>query len=159
RISSQGGEAIVLAQPDPKLDQRGLIYPTLLPDGRTLVVAASVGDHGGTLVALRDHHQRVIFEDPLERIASPAYSPSGHLVFQLGFPESKGVWAVAFDPNSLRIGGEPFVIDEKGSCPAVASDGTLVYRSATTYENVPGRLVWVDRQGRVEPVGDFRRGL
>ncbi len=136
-----------------------MTYPLLLPDGRTLFFAANVGDHGGTLVALRDDRKRVLIEDPLQRIASPAYSPSGHLVFQLGFPDSKGVWAVAFDPNSLSLGGEPFLIDEGGSYPAVAADGTLVYRSATVHENVPGRFVWVDRQGRVEPVGDFRRGL
>ena len=157
-VPSQGGEPSVFAVADSSLDQRGVVYPTLLPDG-SLLYAAAVGEDDGSLVVQQGRERRVILPSRGERMAFPVYSSTGHIVYQRGFPESKGVWAVPFDAGSLRVNGDRFPIDANGGYPTVSSDGTLVYRSVNTTSSPPGQLVWVDQQGRTEPVGEVRQGL
>ena len=154
-VPSHGGERVVFAVADTSLDQRGLIYPTLLPDG-SLLYAATVGEEDGALIVDTGRERREIVAIQGERVAFAVYSPTGHIVYQRGFPESKGIWAVPFDIGSLEVTDDSFPIDANGGYPTVSSDGTLVYRSAVMalWTIVPpGRLAWVDRQGRVEPVG------
>ena len=141
-VSSQGGEPVVFAEADTGLDRRGFIYPSLLPDGAVLYAAA--GEEAGALMVQKGQARRMIMHNRGEPIAFPSYSPSGHIVYQRGFPESKGVWAVAFDGTNVT--GESFPVDAAGGYPTVSSDGTLVYRSIG---GILGQLAWVDRRGVV----------
>ena len=143
-VSSQGGEPAVFAEADSNLDRQGLIYPSLLPDGSVLY-AAVVGEESGALMVQKGQERRMVMPGRDERIAFPAYSPSGHIVYQRGFPESQGVWAVPFD--GTEVTGEPFPVDAAGGYPTVSSDGTLVYRSTGVRQ---GQLAWVDRRGAVQ---------
>ena len=85
----------------------------------------------------------------------PLYASSGHLLFL-----REGVmWAVAFDPDRPAVIGTAAPVLEGlattgGPAPRaqldVSEDGTLVY---SAYEAAAERtLVWVDRQGREEPI-------
>ena len=143
-VSSQGGEPVVFTEADSSLDRRGLIYPSLLPDG-AILYAAAVGEEAGGLLAQKGQERQMIMHNRGERIAFPVYSPSGHIVYQRGFPESMGVWAAPFD--GTRVTGEPFPVDAAGGYPTVSSDGTLVYRSVGGVSQ--RQLVWVDRRGVV----------
>jgi serine/threonine-protein kinase len=85
----------------------------------------------------------------------PRYSPSGHLVYARG----GNLLALRFDPKRLEVTGQPFTILEgvlmsRNSGVAnfdISASGDLVY--------VPGgadkgerTLVWVDRNGKAEPL-------
>jgi serine/threonine-protein kinase len=84
---------------------------------------------------------------------SPRYASSGHLLFL----RDGVIWAVAFDPERLVTTGTAAPVLEglatAGGTSAqldISEDGTLVY---SAYEAAPERtLVWVDRQGREEPI-------
>ena len=157
-VPSQGGEPVVFAVADSSLDRLGLIYPALLPDG-ALLYAATVGETDGALMVQKGQERRVILPIRGERAAFPVYSPTGHIVYQRGFPESRGIWAVPFDAGLLGATGESFPVNPIGSYPTVSSDGTLVHRTGEAAFYPPGRLAWVDRQGRVKPAGKVWEGL
>jgi len=54
------------------------------------------------------------------------YSRSGLILFlRLGTP---GLWAAPFSLETLKLTGEPFAVNQEGSFPSVAGDGTLAYR-------------------------------
>jgi serine/threonine-protein kinase len=84
---------------------------------------------------------------------SPHYASRGHLIFL----RDGAVWAVAFDPEELVATGTVAPVLEglatSGGTSAqldVSEDGTLIYSAS---EAAPERtLVWVDRQGREEPI-------
>ena len=75
----------------------------------------------------------------------PFYSPTGHIVYQTAW-DVEGLWALPFSPKTLKATGEPFPINENGSSPSVADDGTLVYLEASG--TGLQQLTWRDRSGR-----------
>ena len=89
---------------------------------------------------------------------SAVYVPTGHLVYAV----SGGLRAVAFDPVALAVDGDPvpvldgIVTKDFSLSPqadfALSSDGSLVYVSGTGSSG-ESTLVWVDREGREEPLG------
>ena len=86
---------------------------------------------------------------------APAYSPTGHLLYV----RQAGVFAVPFDPVTLRTSGSAVqVLKDVASMPNygtaeydVAPTGALIFAPGgdQTGRNV---LKWIDRQGHVEPV-------
>ena len=77
--------------------------------------------------------------------AAPAYSASGHLVYQTSYRDS-GLWALPLSLETLTPTGEAFRIVEEGKAPSVGRDGTLVYFDSPGSR---GRiLVWRDRAGK-----------
>ena len=99
-------------------------------------------------MAQRGQNRHIVLPIQGERAAFPVYSPTGHIVYQRGFPGSGGIWAVPFDAGSLSVTGEPFLVAQDGIYPSVSIDGTLVYHS--TASAGLKQLAWVDRNGRVE---------
>ncbi len=75
----------------------------------------------------------------------PFYSPTGHIVYEQA-QDVVALWALPFSPKTLRATGEPFPINETGSSPSVADDGTLVYLDASG--TGLQQLTWRDRSGR-----------
>ena len=84
---------------------------------------------------------------------SARFVPTGHIIFA----RRDSLWAVPFDPDRLEVAGQAQPIVEHVQVNSgglalftVSADGTLAY--------VPGAvgtrrsLVWVDRQGREEPI-------
>ena len=98
------------------------------------------------------------------------YLPTGHLVYAL----NDVLLAMPFDLNERRVTGGPVPLiegiarsDEFSSAAAqfsVASNGLLVYAPAESFTPVVTgiatlrTLVWVDRQGREEPLSAPPRG-
>ena len=87
--------------------------------------------------------------------ASGSVTASGHLVFA----RQASLWAVPFDNDRLTVSGEPVPIVEgvrvnNGGWAhyASADDGTLVYLPAVDSLSIERTLLWVDRDGRDEPV-------
>lgn len=77
------------------------------------------------------------------------YVSTGHLVYLL----RDALYAVAFDAERLEVRGAAgqVVSGIRNAEYALAEDGTLVYHSGGPRPN--NTLVWVDRQGREEPLG------
>jgi len=78
--------------------------------------------------------------------AGPAYSPSGHILYQAGFGKP-GLWAVPFSIETLETTGEPFLVDATLSRAGVSNDNALV-AARMTLGNEPKRLIWRDRTGK-----------
>jgi Tol biopolymer transport system component len=133
-------------------DDEGLTFPHVLPDGTSLVAAATTREGVGSLVVLDPSGQTPLVRHPGEVLAFPTYAPSGYIVYQRGLPVSKGIWALPFDAASLRATGEPFVVAADGAFPSVARDGTLLYLRITGESRQ--ELAWVDGDGRLgEAIG------
>ncbi len=73
----------------------------------------------------------------------PAYSPSGHLVYQAGYIKYE-LWALPFSLSDRKATGDPILLSENSRGPTVAADGTLVYLD---HAPLMSRLVFVDRKG------------
>jgi serine/threonine-protein kinase len=83
------------------------------------------------------------------------YLASGHLVYAVG----NNLLAVPFDAGILEAAGGPVPIVEgvyRNVTPqyALSDSGTLVYMPGATGAATAGRtFVWVDREGKEEPLG------
>ena len=133
-------------------------WPQVLPGGKAVLFTA--GQESGLSVAVRSlgtGERRIV----IERGSYARYVPTGHLVYAR---EDK-LLAAPFDLDQFQLTGPPAVVlagvanysKELGETPfSVSESGSLVY--------VPGpasvserTLVWVDRQGGVEPLAAHPR--
>ncbi|MBP1633544.1 MAG: serine/threonine protein kinase [Acidobacteria bacterium] len=125
--------------------------PTILPDGRTVLVTASDGSCAGTRVVVQrlDGGPRRTL---LEGAADARYLASGHVLLLRG----SEVLVAPFDAASAAMVGplsplaEPVEVDRcQAMALSVSTEGTLAYL-ATPPAGVATKwsLVWVDRGGR-----------
>lgn len=142
----------MLTMPDKASGETDHLFPSALPNGRSLLF---------TITADQPEQDRIWLLDlsTLEkrrldiRGTQATYLSSGHIVYRAG----QSLRAVPFDATRSTVLGASFAIDEPielvdGAVPdlAVSRTGTLIYVRDVTR---PLRsLVWVDRSGREEPV-------
>ena len=132
-----------------KNDRGSWTRPHLLPGGKAAIVShvAGVG-----VLSLDTGEYRMLVENG----GDGRYAPSGHLVFA----RAGALLAAPFDLDRLAVSGPAAVILEDvrtegqlAVAQAVFSrDGTLIYAPGSA-ANDATRPVWVDRQGKVQPVG------
>ncbi len=146
RISANGGTPETLA----KGGVLGL--PQILPDRKALLFT----DYTSSLFRVMvqpagSGEQRELFAGSGAR-----YLPTGHIVYVVG----NNLFAVLFNAESMEAAGGQVplvegVLQTIGvSQYAVSDSGTLVYIPGTTGGAASGRtLVWVDKQGKEEPLG------
>ncbi len=148
RISANGGKPEILIQGT-------CIAPQLLPDEKTVIFTevAKAAQYEIVVQSLESGKRRALFQG-----AAARYLPSGHLVYSSINDQS--ILAVPFDPDSLEVIGGAIPVVEGAGISAVSDSGTLVYtpRLKNTDDlggpNIPRHtLVWVDREGREEPLG------
>jgi len=151
RVSANSGaaELIIPAQVPERLHG-----PELLPDGDSVLF--SIGTDGNWDTALIVVESLTTGERTvlIDGGSDAHYLPTGHLVYAF----EDGLFAVAFDPDSLTVAGRavPLVqgvmraIGTGAANYGVAEDGTLVYVTG----NAAGlqSLIWVDREGREEAI-------
>ena len=129
----------------------GRIYPKMLSSGDVLAFTLWTGSLDSARVGVRSlgtGEERVLMPG-----SSPQLLPTGHLLFA----RQNSIWATRFDAAQLQALGDPVRVIENVQVNAgglalfaVSSTGTVAY--------VPGvagaqrMLVWVDRQGREEPL-------
>ena len=155
RVPAGGGEPVVLTRPDPAQPLGDHLLPSALPGGRgILFTIVEPGRSDGAEVAVLD--SRTGQHHTLIRGGSQAhYVESGHLVYAA----AGTLRAVRFDLERLEVVGEPLpVVDDVMVSPLgvafydVSPLGTLVYVSGGAPLQPPRSLVWIDRQGRQEPL-------
>jgi serine/threonine protein kinase/Tol biopolymer transport system component len=155
QIPAAGGEPTVLRRPNRAGGEADHLWPEFLPDGEAVLftITPTVGGLDAAAVAVLD--LRTGAQTVLVRRGSHAhYVRSGHLVYAAGGT----LLAVPFDLARRAVVGSPVpvvspvVSTQYGAVDAaVAADGTLVYMPVGAAAD-ERRLVWVDRQGREEPI-------
>jgi len=153
RVPASGGTAAPATRLDQSRGDQAHRWPRFLPDGRRFLyevrgrlvagapsvpVATFVGslDGGGNRLVLNES-------------TSVTYSPPGYLVFR----RANTLMAVACDPKSLALRGDPVVLTD--SLEGFAATGMslfsvledlLVY--SPRLDLTPSQLVWLDRTGK-----------
>jgi serine/threonine protein kinase len=148
RISSSGGSPEEIVKAESEI----IIHPQILPDGKSVLFTRLLPRPFEVMVqSLKSGESKELFEGDTAR-----YLPTGHIVYAVG----NNLFAVRFNPDRLEVEGEPIPIVEgilRLAAPQydVSNSGTLVYIPGTETAAAPNQstLVWVDRNGREEPLG------
>jgi eukaryotic-like serine/threonine-protein kinase len=155
RISADGGEPVMLSLPGTGSGVN-LLSIAALPGSRGFLTAHCVHN-----CAISSAIWVYEFAADSARLLVPNatgvwYAPTGHLLFT---DRERGLFSAPFDLGRLELtGGAVSVIE--GVEPtrfAVSASGTAVYVVDRTAE-APSDLVWVTRDGGVEPVDSTWRG-
>ena len=155
QVLGTGGTPVLLI---PVGEGERFFGPQMLPGGEwvLLTVLAGTGtwDEAQIVVQSLVTDERVVL---IEGGRDARYLPTGHLVYAI----NSVLLAVPFDLGGRRvIGGPAPLIEDVDFAPnqtgaahfSVADNGSLVYIPGSTGAGAQRQLVWVDRQGREEPL-------
>jgi eukaryotic-like serine/threonine-protein kinase len=152
RVDAGGGTPEILTRVEQ--GQPDHLFPEILPGGRAVLFttsrAAPLESQQIAVLDLSTGTQKVLVKE-----GSTPHYVAGYIVYAF----AGTLRAVPFDINRLEIRGNPVpvienaVIKPSGAADfSIAPDGTLVYVAGTS-QSISSTLVWVDRQGREEPLG------
>ena len=156
RLSPSGGDPVVLTRPNRERGESDHLWPQVLPGRRQVLftVTALTGGLDAAQVSMLDLASGS-WRTVLQRASQAQYVSSGHLVYVAG----GALWAIAFDPvRAQTLGGARVVVPHVVTLPTgvaefdIADDGTLVYLVGSATSAAPRNLVWVDREGREDPI-------
>jgi len=145
RVSSQGGTVSLATKVAPREEAHR--WPYFLPDGNHFIFladAATTEDHHIRVGSLDSQETQILFG----AISRVAYAPPAYLLYV-----NQGALMVrGFDPNSLKLTGEPATIVEHVAEMgpnheydfSVSENGVLAYQSG----NPNAQLIWFDRDGK-----------
>jgi len=154
RVPAAGGNPTQVTKLDQSQYENAHRWPYFLPDGRHfLYFARGKPEHTGVYLGSLDSQEtKQLFASAVSAI----YAPQGLLLFM----RNETLLAQAFDPNALRLTGDPVPIAEpvawngglgRGTF-SVSENGVLAYRSGSGQINVP---LWFDRAGKqIGALGD-----
>ena len=147
RIPAGGGAAETLLSPDSDQDEARFVSPYILPNGNVVFSILTPGELENARVALLS-----VDTGSYRTIVDPGYNatyvPSGHLVY---FREST-LMGVPFDAETGEVTGSSVpMLEGIRERYGISTSGTLAYIAAGEDES-GDVLVWVDRDGREEPL-------
>ena len=162
RVPASGGERELLIEVNATDGERAQ-GPALLPGDDAVLFTLgrrNVNWDEAQIVAqsLETGERKVLVEGG----ADARYVATGHLVYAL----EESLFAVSFDLSRLDVTGGPVPVLEgvRRAVPgtgaaqfALSRSGSLAYLPPDVTREDPRTLVWVDRQGVVEPVTTVRR--
>jgi serine/threonine-protein kinase len=162
RVRETGGrpEPLPVADSTFSTEVWSLSAPHLLPGGKVALVTAGGSTPSRVSAVSLTTGQRTDLVTGgawMGRYAEPGY---------LVYAKAKELWAVRFDSRRLEMTGEPVrVVDSIQAVSdiraeyALSRSGTLVYGRSASASGPDGvRLVWVDRNDRIEPVAGVPGG-
>ena len=156
RMSGDGGEPVPLTTLDPEQGETSHGWPFIIPgrDAVLFVIGAGTPLLTGQLAVL-DLATREVTRLGLAGV-SPHYVSTGHLVYAV---EDGSVRAVPFDPTSFEVKGNPVpliegvAVQRSGAANfSISNNGSLVCALDVGRGGPLRSLVWVDREGREEPI-------
>jgi serine/threonine protein kinase len=167
RISASGGTPESLIKNDLPSANKGRlhVWPQMLPDGKTLlftvVSALNSTEQHIAIQSIESGERKVLLKSGI----GATYLPTGHLVYALMNNNNAILLAIPFDLDKLAVTGGSVSILEDFIGGAFSDSGTFVYFSlpriaeqskgeaAAMGASQSGRtLVWVNRQGKEEPL-------
>jgi len=162
RVPAKGGEPVAVTSANARADVHQEA-PVFLPDGRHfLYMRHAIGAEGtgvylGSIdVAPADQSATpLLLADDGPKFVSGADERSGHVLFQ----RRGTLFAQALDLQALQLRGEAIPVatgvaggDVNNHMSASANGDLLAYRPRTAGSQTLRKLVWVDRNGRQEPL-------
>jgi serine/threonine-protein kinase len=159
RVPAAGGEPTVLSKPDQEHGEVAHTYPSWLPGGHAILFTirhdapSQPANSDIAVLDLRTGQHKIVVRGG----SQAQYVDSGHLVYAATGTLS----VIRFDLARLEAVGDPIALTEaiatgaRGEASfAISPNGTLVYVPGDANGPQGGRLslVWVDRQGREEPI-------
>ena len=154
RVPAVGGEPERLTTVEPEQDETDHLWPEVLPNGQAVLFTAWSGSPESSRLAIVSLETGAVSYLPVG--SDPSYSPTGHIVYSVG----GALWAVGFDVHRLEVTSNPVPVLENVNTKALGAanfsmsgDGSLVYVAAGGTGGGSRTLVWVDRDGREEPLG------
>jgi tRNA A-37 threonylcarbamoyl transferase component Bud32 len=153
RVAADGGDPVPLID----IDSGILDYHDVTIAAGRPIFSSHHTSQQFTIDTIENGKRVVLFGPVSHVIRHPAFSRSGHLVYQRT-ESNPGIWGVPVDPRTLKARGEAFLVASSGLRPSVAADGTLVYVTDESWGLL--RLSFVNRAGAViRDVGEPRVGL
>jgi Tol biopolymer transport system component len=158
RVSANGGTPMVLTRLDRAKGEYSHRYPQILPGGKIVLFTSLSGfgwdESNVEALMLGTGERRVLVRGG----NTGRYVPGGHLLyFRAG-----ALFEIAFDPNRVQVGNDkPAAIADgvrendgpHGALYAVSGTGTIAYvPTLGGSRQFDRQLVWIDRQGRTEPI-------
>jgi eukaryotic-like serine/threonine-protein kinase len=154
RVPAGGGTPQVVIQPDLARGERSLAWPIVLPGSKTVVYAARSGGRSDESAIHALDLQTGTTKLLVPGGTNPLYSPTGHLLYMT----EQVLHGVAFDARRVETRGDAMPLLEGifakasgGANISLAADGTLAYLSGDG-GSASRVLLWLDRQGRTEPL-------
>ncbi len=160
-ISSDGRPSNLHTKPDDAQHEIGHWFPFALPDGRGVLFTVAYGEADSAQIAvldLKSGERKTLVRggSDAQYVAAPgATGHTGYLVYAAG----GALRAVRFDAAKLEVIGDPVqvldhvMVANSGEANfALSPGGTLVYVSGGVARADQRQLVWVDRNGREEPI-------
>jgi serine/threonine protein kinase len=161
RVSANGGtpESLVKGSFADTTKKGFPAYPHMLSDEKTLLFTNGAATAATTQIMI----QSLPSGERKELVKGgwgARYLPTGHIVYTLTNNNIFNLFAVPFDLDKLEVTGGSVSVLEGFSAAAFSDSGTLVYvpqpavvAGATSTVSSGRILVWVDRQGKEEPLG------
>jgi Tol biopolymer transport system component len=156
RVPSTGGTPQTLTTPDHERGEGDHLWPQYLPGSQAVLFTITPPTSNWDLSQVAVLDLRTGVRKVLVSGGRQAHvTSSGHLVYVAGGT----LRAVAFDAERLEMRGAPAVVvpqvatTQAGTAQFdISRDGALVYMPTGSSAFPARTLVWVDRQGREEPV-------
>ena len=166
RVSANGGDTETLTRVDAERGEYDHLFPAILPESRTVLFTLIPSNTTGgdepaasaqvVAVDVKSGERKVLIRGGSQAV----YVDAGYLVYA----SASALRAAPFDPSRLELTGASVPVVEQvvpttngGSNFDISRSGTLAYVPGTS--PVARRaLVWIDRQGRVEPLKAPPRG-
>jgi len=160
KVPGGGGETAPFTRPDAEKNERTHRWPHLLPGGQALLFTADTFEttefyDDATIAAIdiSTGERRSL----VEQSSQAQYLPGGHLVFARG----GSLFAVPFDPATLRTRGSPTLVVQGVAADiasgavhfAVSQTGLLLYLPGDASGGGRRDLTWISPDGKREPAG------
>lgn len=152
KVSASGGPPTLLLRLDrSRFSDFG--NPDFLPDGKHFTYSAESNEpaYTGTYFASIDGRENKLI---VRATGNRAFS-SGYLFFPQPTGSDADLMAMAFDPRSGDVKGEPKLVAHgveyiggPGEVPFAASDRTLIYQASLAGVAIGPTLLWLDRSGK-----------
>ena len=155
RVSGGGGEPEALTTPDVDHGETAHSWPYAIPGRQAVLFGITVDNFNADQIAVLSLASGEVTRLGLVGL-SPRYVSTGHLVYAV---QDGSVRAVPFDVASLTITGTPVPVVEDVAVKfsgaanfSISDNGHLVYSPGGGAYGGRRSLVWVDRNGREEPL-------
>ncbi len=160
QVSAAGGEAVALTQPDTAHGETDHLWPIALPDGKTIAFTIWSGSLAAARLGLTSLNDGAVVP-----LGIPGIRPLTVLDGMLLYVQADGaVMAVSLDGRRKRTNGRPIPVHDPIPVGAGNNGNSGIFISrggamVTARGGTRGRLVWVSRDGRAQPVLPQPRGF